>query len=60
MLYGSCTIGIYNNDAVLCVFTQDSRSRVNKYVEMYNYIFNIKTTACRNVIVSVAGVYNNN
>ena len=26
VLYGSCTIGIYNDDAVLCVFTQDSHS----------------------------------
>ena len=23
MLYGSCTVGIYNDDAVFCVFTQD-------------------------------------
>ena len=26
VLYGSCTIGIYNDDAVFCVFTQDFRS----------------------------------
>ena len=26
VLYGSCTLGIYNDDAVLCVFMQDSCS----------------------------------
>ena len=26
VLYGSCTIGIYNDDTVLCIFTIDYRS----------------------------------
>ena len=35
VLYGSYTIGIYNDDAVLCVFTQDSRSWWRSEIEEF-------------------------
>ena len=35
VLYGSCTIGIYSDDAVLCVFTQDSRSWRRSEIEEF-------------------------
>ena len=34
VLYGSCTIGIHNDDAVLCVFMQDSRSWRRSEIEL--------------------------
>ena len=33
--YGSCTFGIYNNAAVLCVFMQDSRSWQQSEIEEF-------------------------
>ena len=38
VLYGSCTIGIYNNDAVLCVFTQDYRSWKRSEIEEFHVV----------------------
>ena len=38
MLYGSCTIGIYNNDAVLCVFTQDYCSWRRSEIEEFHVV----------------------
>ena len=35
VLYGSCTIGIYNDDAVLCVVTQDYRSWRRSEIEEF-------------------------
>ena len=35
MLYGSCTIDTYNDDAVLCVFAQDSRSWWQSEIEEF-------------------------
>ena len=35
VLYGSCTIDIYSDDAVLCKFTQDSRSWRRSEIEEF-------------------------
>ena len=35
VLYSSCTIGIYNDDAVLSIFTQDSRSWRQSEIEEF-------------------------
>ena len=38
VLYGSCTIGIYNDDGVLCVFTQDYRSWRRSEIEEFHVV----------------------
>ena len=38
VLYSSCTIGIYNDDAVLCVFTQDYRSWRQSEIEEFHVV----------------------
>ena len=38
VLYGSCTLGIYSDDVVLCVFTQDSRSWRRSGIEKFSRV----------------------
>ena len=38
VLYGSCTLVIYSDDIVLCVFTQDSRSWQRGRIEEFSAV----------------------
>ena len=38
VLYGSCTLGSYSDDIVLCVFTQDSRSWRRSGIEKFSAV----------------------